>query len=1095
MKIIQISDIHWRGLARHEEYTNAFELLFKKIKEIKPDVIVNTGDIFHTKTQSISPEVIERLTWMFNRLASSASKNITILGNHDGNLTNLSRKDIISTILEKEIFEEQDAIDGPFTYFSRDSVTHDIFNKTLGTSVKFHCFSPFDKDGWKNMIPDPDKINIALFHGSVSGCVMDNGMVWPHGEIDVSDMNIFDFVLLGDIHQQQFMDYRLDKNGTRKPYMGYPGSMIQQNFGESIKKGFYVWDIRAKDDWDVEFVELDNLQPFYTFSWINNVKDTIDNVLENVPDNKILPGTRFRFVTRELLPQAHTENLVNILKTTYKAQEVTFKHEKENRSDFLLDTERSKNSKRNLRHDPDSVIKLFEEFMSSQNQVFLTNEQKVKANDQIKTYLEQYNNLPNLETAFGSQQWSIKWLEFGNLFKYGDNNKIDFEKHTGLIGLFGKNKIGKSSVIAAIMYALYNTTDRGSVKASEIINKRKNNCWAKVCFVHEGTEYIIERETVRTNQKDPSKSATKVNFFEMKQKSNGSMAKLERNGISRDETDKEIRKLIGTPEDFLMTSLASQGDIMRFINEGSTNRKKILNRFLDIDLFEKLYAFVKNDVIALNAKSKGFTFEDLNQQESLVQKDLERIEYQILNTNQLKSKKQAVADDLKNVIMLHEHKNKDKFLIENNLLSRRNLLTKVENDLSEIQNFIDDQEKQLQIKSHYLALVIEKRDAIDVKSLLELQKKLETKKQKNKELTTEISSETKTHTSLEKSVKKLDLVPCGDSFPNCFFIKDSHEDKEKLKEQNALLERLLSEQTTLNDEISELAEKKIDDQVFIYNDYHFKSVGLDGDILTIKTNLETKKNQHKFKDDYKAELLKEIEQMESSLLASTSTSSGNDTIDDNKTYKSNKSLLDNAISEIKDYEKTLLDLHKGLGSCQTTLQAIVKNREVLTELHENFVIYSSIQEAFSKTGIAAMILKSQLPTINEELERILLGVADFKIVLENDVDSNSMDVYLEDAHSRRIVELGSGMEKTIASLAIRVSLINISSIPRSDIFIVDEGFAALDEENMQSCLEMINSLRNYFKSVLIISHEPAIKEVADRILEVRNDGIESKIEA
>ena len=142
-----------------------------------------------------------------------------------------------------------------------------------------------------------------------------------------------------------------------------------------------------------------------------------------------------------------------------------------------------------------------------------------------------------------------------------------------------------------------------------------------------------------------------------------------------------------------------------------------------------------------------------------------------------------------------------------------------------------------------------------------------------------------------------------------------------------------------------------------------------------------------------------------------------------------------------------------------------------------------------------MILKTQLPSINEELDKILMGVTDFKIVLENDLSSNSMDVYLEDMHSRRVIELGSGMEKTIASLAIRVALINISSIPRSDIFIVDEGFTALDEENMQSCLEMLNMLRTYFKSVLIISHEPAIKEVADRILEVKNDGIESKIEA
>lgn len=1096
MKIVHLADIHWRGLARHDEYTNSFTLLFDKLKEIKPDVIVNCGDSFHTKTQSISPEIVERMTWMFDRISTLAGKNITILGNHDGNLTNLSRKDIISTILEKQIYEESAAaMGGPYTYFSRNSVTHDIWSKSLKDSVKFHCFSPFDKDGWKNMVPDPSKINIALFHGSVSGCVMDNGMVWPHGEIDVSDMNIFDFVLLGDIHQQQFMDRRKDKTGAFKPYMGYPGSLIQQNFGESIKKGFYVWDIRAKDDWDVEFHELDNLQPFYTFSWVNNVKETIENVIDCVPDGKILPGSRFRFVTREVLPQSHTETLVNILKTNYGAHEVCFKHEKDARLD-MIDHERIKASKKNLRNDPDSVVSLFNDFMASQNQIFLSNEQKEKAHEQIKTYIEQYNNMPNVEAAIatGNQQWTVKWLEFGNLFRYGDNNKIDFEKQTGLIGLFGKNKIGKSSVIAATMYALFNTTDRGSIKASDIINKRKNSCWAKICFNHDGIDYVIERETTRTNQKDPTKSATKVNFFELKQKSNGSIVKVERNGISRDETDKEIRKLIGTPEDFLMTSLASQGDIMRFINEGSTNRKKILNRFLDIDLFEKLYALVKNDVITLNAKTKGFTVEDLNAQEIIAKKELERIEYQIANTNQLKTKKQSVVEELRSSIMLFEHKNKDRFLIENSIKSKKAMAFSVESHCDSLKNEILVKKKDISIKERLLSNLKQEILVVDIDNLRSMNERYEAVKSKTRELTSEINSENKVQASLEKSVKKLDLVPCGTEYPECFFIKDSHEDKEKLKEQNALLTKLLAEQEELTEQLGILAKHNISQLIADYDSACNRLKKQENELTNLKTELVAKESEHVFRSNYLKEIEQEIREMNTNLKLSavSDTDGSSEKISE---YNKNKEALDTASREIKAFETTLMDLHRSLGSCQNTIETIEKNKQTLQELHENFVVYSSIQEAFSKTGIPAMILKTQLPTINEELERILMGVTDFKIVLENDVASNAMDVYLEDSHSRRIVELGSGMEKTIASLAIRVALINISSIPRSDIFIVDEGFTALDEENMQSCLEMLNMLRSYFKSVLIISHEPAIKEVADRILEVKNDGIESKIEA
>ena len=55
-----------------------------------------------------------------------------------------------------------------------------------------------------------------------------------------------DFVMLGDIHRCQFLD--------DKKTVAYPGSSIQQNYGESPGKGFLVWDIRDKNDFDVKLI-------------------------------------------------------------------------------------------------------------------------------------------------------------------------------------------------------------------------------------------------------------------------------------------------------------------------------------------------------------------------------------------------------------------------------------------------------------------------------------------------------------------------------------------------------------------------------------------------------------------------------------------------------------------------------------------------------------------------------------------------------------------------------------------------------------------------------------------------------------------------
>ena len=82
-KCIHISDIHFRGLKRHDEYRAVFKKFFKKARELKPDVIYIGGDIVHSKTQGISPELIDVLNWWFTSMAEIAKVHV-ILGNHDG---------------------------------------------------------------------------------------------------------------------------------------------------------------------------------------------------------------------------------------------------------------------------------------------------------------------------------------------------------------------------------------------------------------------------------------------------------------------------------------------------------------------------------------------------------------------------------------------------------------------------------------------------------------------------------------------------------------------------------------------------------------------------------------------------------------------------------------------------------------------------------------------------------------------------------------------------------------------------------------------------------------------------------------------------
>jgi len=143
-----------------------------------------------------------------------------------------------------------------------------------------------------------------------------------------------------------------------------------------------------------------------------------------------------------------------------------------------------------------------------------------------------------------------------------------------------------------------------------------------------------------------------------------------------------------------------------------------------------------------------------------------------------------------------------------------------------------------------------------------------------------------------------------------------------------------------------------------------------------------------------------------------------------------------------------------------------------------------IAQAFSRKGIPNLIVNSQLPVINTEVAKILSGIVDFSIELEVDDDSDSMEIYINYGDSRRPIELGSGMEKTIASLAIRVALINVSSLPKTDMFIIDEAFGPMDPASVEACNRLLMSLKRYFKTIVVITHVEGVKDVADHIIEV-----------
>lgn len=211
-KIAHISDIHIRSLSRHAEYKKIFSDFNSDIQKQNVDHVFVGGDIFHTKLSGISPEYIELMHWWLTEMAKIAQVHM-ILGNHDGLLTNFSRQDAVSPIVN--------AINNPRVHLYKKSGVYEF-----SPGFNWCIFSIFDTDNWKLVKPEYGKVNIACYHGPVWGAVTEVG--WDiEGDMTVDDFAEYDFALLGDIHQLQYLDYRfyeleIDESDLSK----YPDAIV-----------------------------------------------------------------------------------------------------------------------------------------------------------------------------------------------------------------------------------------------------------------------------------------------------------------------------------------------------------------------------------------------------------------------------------------------------------------------------------------------------------------------------------------------------------------------------------------------------------------------------------------------------------------------------------------------------------------------------------------------------------------------------------------------------------------------------------------------------------------------------------------------------
>ena len=1029
-RIAHISDTHIRNLKYHEEYKHVFKEIYDSLKQEQPDYIVHTGDLAHTKTQ-LSPEYFEMASHFLKSLADIAP-TIMILGNHDGNLKNGDRQDAVTPIIE--------ALQHPNFTLLKNSGEY-----SPEPGLTFNVLSVFDRESWQKP-SNSNAINIALYHGAIFGSQVGSGFGLEHGEDDISIFKHFDYAMLGDIHRTQYLD------PDQKVW--YAGSTVQQNFGESRLKGYLLWNIHDKDKHSVEKRLFQSPRPFVTIRLNEN---------GTLPKQDVPKNSRLRIICEHNIPLSRLKRLCDYAQAKWSATSVNFV----NKYDGPNASVSSANGKAINMRDPSNQEKFLREFMESKE---IEDSVKERVVELSRDYLKKVS----ADDVSRNVVWDIKKMQWNYLFNYGKGNSIDFSKLSGLVGIFGKNYSGKSSIIDAALFGLFNTTSKGERKNVHIINQNQEKALCKLEVSVGDDLYKISRSLERTK----TSAKTDLDFTKY---ALGVHAES-KNGETRNLTDENIRNTFGTLNDFMMTSLSAQNGSFGFINEGSTKRKEILAKFLALQVFDQMHKLAKAESAELRGVIKHLNshdsekklkraraelseiIEDIATQRDLCDKHRDRLEVLLLEQQSINDQVQAASQKPIDIVEIQSQRSRAIAALSKTQKQLEGYEAEYDAKMSQIGDLefllpqIDEQARHAQEEMNTYNLIVSQISVVEpeVKKLVRridnLQSKIDMLHDHEYDPDCEFCCNNEFVKAAEQA--KIDIVHVREkktekaSELTTLKLKgslfDSADLRSKIENYSDTMQNIADLQAVY--ETLELKIKNAKSQIEVNNQ---KIDRLDEDIAYYNENIEAYEN---------------LESLRRDLQAITKT-------------------VDLKKADIKKCNDKVLGYMSEKGSATRAIEEAKEKIEKIREAERDYIAYDVFVQATHANGISYEVIKSMLPVINSEIQKILSPIVEFNVFFDNEGDK--LEIYLQHPkYDPRPLSMGSGAEKTIASMAVRLALVSISSLPKSQVFILDEPATALDADHMEGFVRLLQMIKSQFKTVLLITHLESLKDVVDTTIEI-----------
>ena len=658
------------------------------------------------------------------------------------------------------------------------------------------------------------------------------------------------------------------------------------------------------------------------------------------------------------------------------------------------------------------------------------------------------------------KKWYIRNIEFSNFLSYGENQRLDFDKLSGIVVVESDppNFGGKTVLtVDLLLFLFFNETTKTS-KAEEIFNRfsNKDTVHVKGEITIDGEEYIIVRKIERKmSKKGEWNVKTELDFF--KKFADGSLQNF--TGEQRRETEAFIKNSIGTKEDFLMTILTTATNLEELIDSKPTARGQVLSRFMGLEFLKKkeetgkeIYSeFSKSKIsnIYSTEQLKG----DIDQHETTIKELNDQIgvsEKELLNAEEAITKGKTYRDDM----LKKKHSNIDQEI------SRLNP-TQTQEEI----NTIDFEKKGYISKINELK-VVEPSNFYYEETHDKIKEEINVLYKEIVKIDTEIDSINKLKSEVEGGIK---CSHCGIELMNAAITnaKIAELDGYILQKQTnesvmIVLSRAEEGFVQLKKEFDEYEKNKL-----VKEKYEVSVESCDLKINALKDKIKRwEEIQDKIQENQKidGQLIKADLRLEE--------------LERDKTKISN-SILNNQNSIVSLNEK---------------ITENKKKIEIIKQEEEKEKIYKIYLEAYGKNGITKIIMRSMVPLINSELGRLMEDSSLFRLEVRIS-DKNEVEFIMIDNSTgiEKLMSSGSGFERTIASLALRSVLSKICTLPKPNAVVFDEVFGKISNDNLEMVAEFFLKIKDYFDKIFLITHNPLISQWSDSVVKIKKENNLSKV--